>query len=174
MIAKFFPCLAAAARGNMRGSRTMYDLVATRPDSVHESKKGTSGPLIQLKTNYFKVQRKKIWGLYQYHIDFAPEIDHTGIRKGLMRTFKPQFNGFIFDGAMLWTTTKLKDEITTLTAAKADGSIVTISIKFVKEIEMNDNASLQILNIVLRNAIEKLKLQLVGRDYFDPIAKVIQ
>lgn len=156
----------------MRGRRIMPDIAQTRPDAVKESKKGISGPMIQLKTNYFRIQRKKSWGLFQYHVDFAPEIDITGIRKSLLREHKSMFNGFLFDGSMLWTTSKLTDEPTVITTKRQDGSPVTITIKFTKEIVMTEAASLQILNVILRDAMQKLRLQLVGRNFFDALAKV--
>lgn len=156
----------------MRGRRSIHDLEVTRPESVLATKKGTTGKLLQLTSNYFEIQRKKEWGLYQYHVDFAPEIDITGVRKSLLRPFKTQFKGFVFDGSMLWTTTKMVEDVTTITTKKHDDTPVIITIKFTKEILMTENASLQILNVILRDAMEKLRLQLVGRNFFDPVAKV--
>lgn len=169
---KLFFSLAAPGRGNMRGRRVMFDTAVTRPENVKQSKKGTTGPIIQLTTNYFKIQRKKDWGLYQYHVDFAPEIDITGIRKSVLRAHRAQFNGFLFDGSMLWSTTKLQNEVTTLTGQRSDGTPVIITIKFTKEVTMTESASLQILNVIMREAMQKLNLQLVGRNYFDAVAKV--
>lgn len=144
----------------------------TRPEAVKTSKKGSTGPMLQLKTNYFRIQRKKEWGLYQYHVDFAPEIDVTGVRKSLLRAHRSQFNGFLFDGSMLWTTTRLENDPSTITTQRNDGSPVIITIKFTKEVIMTESASLQILNVILREAMQGLKLQLVGRNFFDAIAKV--
>lgn len=156
----------------MRGRRIMHDMEVTRPEAVKTSKKGSTGPMLQLKTNYFRIQRKKEWGLYQYHVDFAPEIDVTGVRKSLLRAHRSQFNGFLFDGSMLWTTTRLENDPSTITTQRNDGSPVIITIKFTKEVIMTESASLQILNVILREAMQGLKLQLVGRNFFDAIAKV--
>lgn len=131
---------AAPGRGNLRGRRIMHDMEVTRPEAVKTSKKGSTGPMLQLKTNYFRIQRKKEWGLYQYHVDFAPEIDVTGVRKSLLRAHRSQFNGFLFDGSMLWTTTRLENDPSTITTQRNDGSPVIITIKFTKEVIMTESA----------------------------------
>uniref|UniRef100_A0A336MED6 CSON000333 protein n=1 Tax=Culicoides sonorensis TaxID=179676 RepID=A0A336MED6_CULSO len=166
------PSATAPSRGNMRGRRVVSDIAHTRPDAVKGSKKGTTGTLFNMKTNYFRIQRKKQWGLYQYRVDFAPDIDVTQIRKALLRQHKSLFNGFLFDGSMLWTTTKLQDDPYTITTKRQDDSPVQIIIKFTKEVTTTEQSSLQVLNVILREAMQHLKLQLVGRNFFDPVAKI--
>lgn len=53
----------------------------------------------------------KHWGLYQYHVDFAPEEDRTIVRKGLLRLHKEKLGAYIFDGTVMYTSTRLPEVI---------------------------------------------------------------
>merc|ERR1719192_275314 len=55
---------------------------------------------------------------------------------------------------------------------REDGSKVNIVIKYVGKILPSDYAYVQFFNILLRNAMEKLHLELIRRDYYDPKAAV--
>lgn len=155
----------------MRGRRLLPDILRTRPEHA-ESKKGTSGQVITLKTNYFRISKKPDWAIYQYRVDFAPDVEITVIRKALLRPHKDLFVGYLFDGTMLFTTTKLETESKTIVSTKLDGTQVVITIRYAGHVEMTAQSSIQILNLILRKSMEGLKLQLVGRNFFDAIAKV--
>lgn len=161
-----------ASRALMRGRRYIGEIINTRPEIVGNTKQGSSGTTITLGTNYFRLVRKPEWSIHQYRVDFSPEIEAVVIRKALLRAHMKVFNGFLFDGTMLFSSTKLDSEITQFCSARNDGSAVAITVKYVKEVLMTEIASLHILNIILRRAMEGLNLQLVGRNFFDAIAKV--
>ena len=44
-----------------------------------ETKKGTSGTLLELRSNYFALKKLPNWTLYQYRVDMSPEIDYTKV-----------------------------------------------------------------------------------------------
>ena len=82
---------------------------------------------------------------------------------------------FMTDGMRLNTIQKLTADNSSvqLTSTKReDGSDVSIVIKYVGQIRPSDYAYVQFFNLVLRNAMEKLKLELIRRDYYDPEAAV--
>lgn len=164
-----FFAVPEATRGSMRGRRLLPDIVRTRPEHV-TSKKGTSGKPTTLRTNYFRVKKEESWAIYQYRVDFLPDIELTIARKALLRTFRSQFNGFVFDGTMLFSSNHF--DIKTFNTKRLDDSPVEITVKYTKTITMTDQSSLQVLNMILRGGMEGLKLQLVGRNFFDAIAKV--
>ena len=45
--------------------------------------------------------------LFQYHVDFHPEIEHQGVRKDLVRVHRDLLKKYIFHGNLLYTTTPL-------------------------------------------------------------------
>lgn len=53
-----------------------------------------------------------------------------------------------------------------------DDQIIIITIAFTSVIETGDYANIQVFNLLLRNCLRHLELQLVGRNYYDAKAKV--
>jgi aubergine-like protein len=45
--------------------------------------------------------------LLQYRVDFTPEIDHPGVKKALIRVHEQMIGKYIFDGTLLYNTTRL-------------------------------------------------------------------
>ncbi|XP_063696838.1 protein aubergine-like [Culicoides brevitarsis] len=163
---------SGATRAQMRGRRYIAELVHTRPDIVGNSKKGSTGAFTTLSSNYFRLVRKPEWSIFQYRVDFQPDIDSVAIRKALFRKHAEMFSGFMFDGTMLFSNSKLEHEITHLISQRLDGTQIVIVVKFTKQVMMTEMASLQVLNLILRRAMEGLNLQLVGRNFFDAVAKI--
>lgn len=59
-----------------------------------------------------------------------------------------------------------------LTSEKKDGSQVKLTVKFVGTCEPGDYQNFQVFNIILRECLAHLNLQLIRRNYYDPAAKV--
>ncbi len=73
---------------------------------------------------------KPNWRLYQYHVDFEPTIQSKRLKIGLVKQRSDLFPNNAFDGSTLFTTTKLLEEVTTITATtKRDNMEVRIIIK---------------------------------------------
>ncbi|XP_003708345.1 aubergine isoform X2 [Megachile rotundata] len=158
-------------RGAMRGRRQLPVEIFTRPSSL-VTKKGTSGPIIQLQSNYFKLLTTTNWCLYQYRVDFAPDEDRTVVRKGLLKLHKQKLGAYVFDGTVLYSSRRADDVEEFWSTRQSDGANVRITIRLVGELMRNDPQYLQFFNIIMRKCLDLLKLQLVGRDYFDARSKV--
>ena len=126
-------------------------------------------------SNYFALVAKPKWRLLQYRVDMSPDIDHTGVRKALLYHHKATLPKFMFDGTVLFTTTRLNpnDAPIVLTSTREhDKATVTITIKLVGEVQPTDYHYMQFFNIVLRSAMEKMQLELIMRNYYDPKASI--
>lgn len=123
-------------------------------------------------TNHFRLLKKPNWQLYQYRVDFAPNIELRGLRNRLIYEQKPTLGGYLFDGTMLFLSIKLPNDVTQFMAKDREGNPIQTTVKFVNLVSMATAASVQILNLILRRSMEALKLQLVGRNFFDAVAKV--
>merc|ERR1711942_47269 len=55
---------------------------------------------------------------------------------------------------------------------ESDKATIRITIKLVGEVQPTDYHYMQFFNIVLRSAMEKMQLELIRRNYFDPKAAV--
>ena len=145
----------------------------TKPSTV-SAKQGAGGQGINLATNYFEVIAKPNWRLHQYRVDMKPDVEHTKVKKALMYHHKGELPKFLFDGTMLFCTTRLNtdDQPIVLTTPRNDGTTVVITIKLVGEVIPTDYHYVQFFNIVLRQAMEKMGLSLIRRDYYDPESSV--
>jgi len=167
-----------AGRGAVRGKRDrpayVSPFIRTKPESL-DSKQGSGGNPMTVATNYFAMIQKPNWKLLQYRVDFSPPIEMTKVKKALLYRHKETLPKFMFDGTLLFTTTKLSPDdsnIVLTTMSDLDKCEYTITIKLVGEIQPTDYNYIQFFNIVLRSAMEKLQLELIKRDYYDPKAAV--
>lgn len=162
------------ARGSLRGRREQV-ILNTKPPNL-PTKMGSTGTKISMTANYFLVNRKSDWTLYQYRVDFEPEIHLVSMRKALTYGVLPQDVGMLFDGTVLFTIEKLGGHEPTFqkTARSREGTEYLVKFKFTKTVSTMDVASLQVYNLVLRLAMKGLQLQMVGRNYFDADASVSQ
>lgn len=151
--------------------RQIYEIVQTRPENI-TCKQGKTGHPINLRCNYFKLLTTPTWRIYQYHVDFDPNIESRRVRCGLLSEFRDILGGYIFDGAKAFTNTRLRDDCLEVQAVSRRQESIKITIKYVGVISMTEWQSLQVLNLILRRSVEGLKLQLVGRNFYDAVAKV--
>jgi hypothetical protein len=66
---------------------------------------------ITLYTNYIELLNEPNWILYQYHVDFEPDIQSRRLRVGLLNQHSQLFGAKAFDGKTLFTLTRLDNEV---------------------------------------------------------------
>ncbi|XP_071559445.1 piwi-like protein Siwi isoform X2 [Temnothorax nylanderi] len=164
--------VASVGRGSARGKRILSADIITKPSHV-DNKKGVSGIRKMLQVNYFKLLKETDWALYQYHVDFAPEEDHTGVRKALLRVHQQTLGAYIFDGTLLYTSHRMSDRMVFTSVRQSNNQPVTITVRLVGDMLVGDAHYIQFFNIIMRKCYEQLNLQLVGRNYFDPANKIV-
>ncbi|XP_030381506.1 protein aubergine-like isoform X2 [Scaptodrosophila lebanonensis] len=168
--------MAGDSRGSVRGRRVITDVVLSRPSDV-VTKSGTSGTQITVQTNYFKILKRPEWTIYQYRVDFSPDVDNTRLRRAYLNEHRSLLGGYIFDGSILFCVKQFECPqnsvyaLELVTKNRADETIY-IKIKAAGTVETADIQQFQVLNLILRRAMEGLKLELVSRNFFDPMAKI--
>ncbi|XP_063708012.1 protein piwi-like [Culicoides brevitarsis] len=172
-----------------------YDLDVTLPEgcqkTAHNSEQASGQDIVRLRANYFKLSNKPHFVVYQYHVDIQPEIDSTVQKKGIFYDVTRDIpGGKIFDGNALYLTQKLPEPVVILQGTRrppprrpgdapppegtepVGPTAITLTLKFVREVNsFQDLPLFQLLNTVLRQVLHGLNLQLVGRNFFDPVAK---
>ncbi|XP_066905703.1 piwi-like protein Siwi isoform X2 [Halyomorpha halys] len=157
-------------RGMMRGRLTVVTPPPkTRPDNL-SVKLGVSGTPVKLVTNYYRLTKSTNWSLYQYRVDI-PNEERTKVRKGLISCHKDRIgDAYLFDGTMLFVIQKLhpdRNAVIELCSKRHDDVKITMTIRFTNEMLVGDYQYIQLFNIILRNCMDDMKYQLVGREYFD-------
>lgn len=127
---------------------------------------------MQLRANYFKMLRRPNFHIVQYRVDFDPDIESSMVRKRLLAGHISQYGAFIFDGSSLFMVQRLPQEPITFQSDDPGGNPIEIKVRHAADVSMQDARGIQILNLALRKALDSLKLQQVGRHFFDPAAKV--
>jgi aubergine-like protein len=64
-----------------------------------------------LLSNYFPITSYTNWCLYQYRVDFNPEEDRIGTKRGLLAQHRERLGGYLFDGTMLFSGTRFDPEV---------------------------------------------------------------
>ncbi|KAJ8934127.1 hypothetical protein NQ314_013586 [Rhamnusium bicolor] len=161
-----------AGNGGVRGRTNRFEIIHTRPQNV-QSKMGQSGQQIKLIANYFTLIEAGKWGLNQYRVDFNPEIDNTRQRKGLIRTGMANVvNGYLFDGTVLYTPQLINPDPLEVFVQTENGENIRITIRLVGDVAWGDYHYLQLFNIIIRKCLAFMQLQMVGRNYYDPNARI--
>lgn len=153
-------------------SNRNIDLDRTRPEML-QSKKGSTGKQVAVTSNYFALDTTIKWEIYQYHVDFLPEVDNPSFRNNLLVRHRLILGAFLYDrGSNIFTVQKLENDSIEISTRDRDDAEILIKIKRVALVSTLEHRFISILNIIVKKAMKELELQRVQRDYFDPKAKV--
>lgn len=150
-------------------------IVHTKPHdgaTCHDPNTIRGDPVI-LEANYFALHSQMNnfeWKIYKYHVTFEPKCSLKRLQYFLVSQHKAKIGGFLFDGAQLFATRKLhKDsDVLILESKTRDEQVFSIKLLFTRIVSMSEQESLQVLNLIQRRNMNGLKLQIVGRNYYDP------
>lgn len=160
-------------RGSFRNLQPVR-FFRTRPETAENSKEGESGRKVMLSANYFKMIKKPNFVFTLYRVDFYPDTDILGLRKKLIFEQKDILGGYLYDGQnSLYLTKTLDEKVMTFECSDNEGKKYQMVIKKTEtSFEMTDASVTQVLNVILRRTMDELKMQLVGRNLYDPNNKV--
>ncbi|KFV76830.1 Piwi-like 1, partial [Struthio camelus australis] len=165
-----FQEMSLGDRGGRR--RDFHDLgVNTRQaiEHVRESKTGSSGIMIRLSTNYFRLTSRPQWALYQYHVDYNPQMEARRLRSALLFQHEELIGRtHAFDGTVLFLPKKLGNKVTEVFSRTRNGEDVKITITLTNELPPTSPTCLQFYNIIFRRLLKIMNLQQIGRNYYNP------
>lgn len=149
-------------------------LIYTRPKEI-TSKIGTTGQKITCEANYFRLAKQPDWNIYLYRVDFEPEVMDARCRRRLIATQREMLGGYLFDGTQIFISHVLETDTVTRTVQLQENqeeNTYQIIFRLTRIVAMSESQSLQILNLILRRAMDGLHLETVGRNKFDADAAV--
>ncbi|KAM3825956.1 piwi-like protein 1 [Vipera latastei] len=165
-----FQEMSLGERGGRR--RDYHDLgVNTRylMEHVRESKTGMSGSVIRLSANHFRLTSRPQWALYQYHIDYNPQMEARRLRAALLLQHENLVGKtHAFDGSILFLPKKLENKVTEVLSQTRQGESVKITITLTNELPSTSPTCLQFYNIIFRRLLKIMNLQQIGRNYYNP------
>ena len=72
---------------------------------------------VNLLANHFEIKFDQEWNLHQYEVNFEPDIDSKRVKFALLMAHESLFPNRAFDGRILYTTTRLPDDVSPLFSA---------------------------------------------------------
>uniref|UniRef100_A0AAX7T3L8 Piwi-like protein 1 n=1 Tax=Astatotilapia calliptera TaxID=8154 RepID=A0AAX7T3L8_ASTCA len=98
-------------RGGRR--RDFHDAgVNTRQAMEHVKESKLTGNPIQLTANFFRILSRPQWVLYQYHVDFKPQMESRRLRSALLFQHEETLGSArSFDGALLFLPNRLHSKV---------------------------------------------------------------
>ncbi|XP_070605739.1 piwi-like protein 4 isoform X1 [Erythrolamprus reginae] len=145
--------------------------VNTREAMLHvkDSKTGSSGIPVKVITNLFSLGLPSEWKLYQYHVTFNPELASRRLRIALLYNHA-EFLGKakVFDGAILFLSYKLENQVTELSCETRRGETVKITVQLIHQILSSNPVGIQFLNLLFKKVLQKLLMYQIGRNFYSP------
>ncbi|XP_063807044.1 piwi-like protein 1 isoform X1 [Pseudophryne corroboree] len=164
-----FQEISLAERGGRR--RDFHDLgVNTRLaiEHVKASKTGVSGSTIQLVTNHIKLVSRPQWVLYQYHIDYNPQMESRRLRTALLYQHEETIGkAHAFDGTLLFLPKRL-NKVTEVFSQTRNGENVKVTITLTNELPPTSPTCFQFYNIIFRRILKIMNMKQIGRNYYNP------
>ncbi|KAJ0067569.1 hypothetical protein NL108_008577, partial [Boleophthalmus pectinirostris] len=138
-------------------------------EHVKDSKSGISGRAIKLSANYFRILSRPQWVLYQYHVDFKPPMESWRFRSALLFQHEEILGSArSFDGALLFLPHRLHKKETVLYSETRSGEKIQITVTLTSELPPTSPVCFQFYNIIFRRILRVLKMQQIGRNYYNP------
>lgn len=153
-----------------------FDQIITKPENLDTRGNGRGNVVpVRLSANFFRVERKQGFTVTRYRVDFQPDTEIPGLKRRLIGQHRATLGGYLFDGGnQIFLMSPLPPTANELRSTDRDDNEFTVSLKMTGEIRYTDGMFLQVLNLVMRNAMRGLNLQLVGRNFYDAAAAVSQ
>lgn len=127
-----------------------------------------------MSANYFQLIKAPTFKFTQYRIDFEPEVDLMILRKVFIGQQRELLGGYLYDGDnLLFLTHTLPEDRLEFEVQSREGGHYKMTLKKTgMVIQMTDGMAMQILNLILRRAMDGLHMELVGRNLYDAESRV--
>lgn len=133
------------------------------------SSKGSSGEKCQLITNYFPVTLPSEFRIFQYHVDFRPNVENVRVKFAMIAALSDIIGETkCFDGGILYLCRKLQPDPSKHYAKRAyDDQQIEITFTFTCEVHPTSPQFLQISNLLFKRVQGALKMKLIRDHYFN-------
>ncbi|CAG2106969.1 unnamed protein product, partial [Medioppia subpectinata] len=162
--------------GSVRGRAGYRGAALLRTIPAHvKVKSGEGGAPVKVVANYFRLNTPKDVLIYDYHVDFEPNVEARVMRKAMLfGAAKEAFgNVMVFDGMSNIKSTNLLPAVETEYFAKrrTDDADIKITVRRAGEIAWGAQEMMRMYNTQMRRNLQLLKWNLIGRHYFHPDIK---
>jgi aubergine len=170
----------AGKAGKGKKREEFVDQIKTRPETAEGilDKRGGGrtnviDQVVRLKANFFRVETKQKFSVSLYRVDFNPETEIIGLKRNLIQQHRDRLGNFLFDGgAQVYLMRDLGVNEILLQSVSREDVRYEVRLRKTRVVLYTEGMFLQVMNLVVRQAMQHLNLKLVGRDFFDDAAAV--
>lgn len=167
------PSLPKAMAGLQLSQQQTQEKVAEQETPSVDRKptyyKGEKGTIVPINANYIRLEIEPGKGVFEYHMDFDPNVDSKSIRFKLLRTCIEQM-GNVRDydgGSCLYLPIHLPSDVTVFDLEHPiEGSPIRVTVTYKKQRKLGD--CIHLFNVLFKRVMKELKFKLMGRNHFDP------
>lgn len=103
-----------------------------------------------MAANYFELVKNPNWTLYQYHVDFEPEIPSKGFRRALFYQIpRVRDKNLALDGSTFFSIENFGDFTETVADKKSERSI-NIKVRLVDTVDAVSEQGIRQLNLIFK------------------------
>ncbi|CAL8111645.1 unnamed protein product [Orchesella dallaii] len=131
-------------------------------------KRGQSGKRVSIAANFVRLKVAKEMGIFEYYVDFKPEVENFRFRKKLISSLTDKLGSAkTFDGSKLYLATKLPNDFSEFSVPypQEPDQNVHIIIKFVKKNNLTE--CVHFYNVLFRRIMESLGMVEMKRNFYN-------
>ncbi|CAF1184445.1 unnamed protein product [Adineta steineri] len=161
-----FAAMRVGANSGRSSSRSVpYTELSEAQPQVTE-KRGTAGDPINIIANYIKILTKPQWELFQYHIEFIPDIENKRFRREIISQHRTIFKDVAFDGTTIYTFDDLGDLQEIVCQHPSTSDEVKVILRKVAKNSPDSPVFFHMANLIVRKLLELSGMKLIGRNYY--------
>uniref|UniRef100_UPI002DDDBD8F Piwi n=1 Tax=Ephydatia fluviatilis TaxID=31330 RepID=UPI002DDDBD8F len=149
-----------------KGSENLYFQGSLNVESSMVSQRGSSGQPVPVSANYLPL-KGNMDGVFKYAVGFNPPVEDIRSRSQLLNEHK-ELIGLtrVFDGSTLYVPKRICEQrLDLMSTRQTDGASIKVTISLVDSVKNRD--VVQLMNVIFKRILRSLKLQRIGRDYYD-------
>ncbi|KAF1743405.1 hypothetical protein MXB_3807, partial [Myxobolus squamalis] len=128
---------------------------------------GSFGDVVPISSNYFRITALPNCMIHQYLVEFSPNIESFRLRQGILCGQKQIVKSVLaFDGSTLYLPYKVDD--TSVVTKTAQGTDITMTVKYTASVAPGSPTAMVVLNIVFRKVMKLLDMKQIKRHHFLP------
>ncbi|XP_053210544.1 piwi-like protein 1 [Panonychus citri] len=153
---------ALRGRGGLRSPQLI-----TKPPNITTTI-GTGGGDIPLLSNYFRIKVPDDERVFDYRVDFEPNVEAIFVRRRLINTLAEHFgHAYIFDGmSNLKSCVDIESPIT-YPVLNTTGEMINVTLRQTGDIGYGAFEMLRLYNTQMRRNLAHIGLHLIGRYFYD-------
>ncbi|CAF4140900.1 unnamed protein product [Rotaria sp. Silwood2] len=161
-----FATMRVGSSSGRSSSRSIPYSSMSEPQPQTTEKQGTAGDPVNIIANYIKILTKPQWELFQYHIEFIPNVENKRFRREIISQHRTKFKDVAFDGTTIYTFDDFGDFPEFVCSHPATSEEIRVVLRKVARNSPDSPIFFHLANLIVRKLLELSGMKLIGRNYY--------